>query len=59
MFYCEGCRKKNEWPESIMKSKGPCELCGHNTMCHDRPSGTLPPAKKRGGTGKNAPDPKK
>lgn len=42
MFYCEECRKAAEWPESIVKSYGPCEICEERSVCHDRPSRSLP-----------------
>jgi hypothetical protein len=42
MFYCEECRKERDWPESIAKSHGPCELCHKTAACHDMPSKYLP-----------------
>ena len=42
MFYCEECRVKNEWPESISRSTGNCEVCGDGRLCYDRPSSQLP-----------------
>lgn len=42
MFYCDNCRIKEKWPESIGKSLGKCEVCGKNTECHDRPSSSIP-----------------
>jgi len=42
MFYCDECRIKNEWPTSVVKSNGPCEICGFYNTCHDRPSRSLP-----------------
>jgi hypothetical protein len=42
MFFCEPCRDKNEWPASIMKSTGTCEMCGEHAICHDIPSSALP-----------------
>lgn len=42
MFYCEDCRKALEWPESLFKSRGPCEQCGRVAVCNDRQSATLP-----------------
>lgn len=42
MFYCEPCRIKNNWPESFGRSRGPCEMCGKNAICWDRPSSSLP-----------------
>lgn len=44
MFYCDPCAKKNNWPDSIGKSVGPCEICGKTAECNDRPSSTLPSA---------------
>ena len=38
MFYCEQCRKKNEWPEGFAQSRGPCECCDEVSVCHDIPS---------------------
>lgn len=46
MFYCEPCREKREWPESIMRSEGPCECCGETAVCYDMPSRLLPIPKK-------------
>lgn len=42
MFYCEECRKKNEWPESLAESYGSCECCKKTGMCHDLNSRLLP-----------------
>ncbi len=42
MFYCEKCRKKNDWPESFCKSVGPCELCKTHAVCNDIPCSRLP-----------------
>jgi hypothetical protein len=42
MFYCEKCRKRNSWPESLARSEGPCEVCGRTTVCHNTPSKYLP-----------------
>lgn len=42
MFFCESCREQRDWPESIMKSRGNCELCGEPAVCHDVPSRFLP-----------------
>lgn len=42
MFYCDECVKKKGYPESIMKSLGPCEICGKKAECNDRPSSSLP-----------------
>lgn len=45
MFYCEACREKNDWPDSIMTSRGRCEVCGETANCYDRPSSSLPDRK--------------
>jgi hypothetical protein len=42
MFYCEKCRKKYAYPESIMKSSGPCEICGEVADCNDVATKNLP-----------------
>lgn len=33
---------KNDWPTSIMKSRGKCEVCGQPASCHYVPSRSLP-----------------
>jgi len=35
MFYCEECRERNDWPESSVRSTGPCGNCGEYRLCHD------------------------
>jgi hypothetical protein len=45
MFYCETCRAERQWPESIGRSYGRCEICGVNANCNDRPSSSLPAPK--------------
>lgn len=47
MFYCEDCRKKEDWPTSFVKSHGPCEICKLVGECHARPSSTLPYPKSK------------
>lgn len=42
MFYCELCRKKNEWPQGFSGSYGPCEVCHKVATCFDVPSKYLP-----------------
>jgi hypothetical protein len=42
MFYCEECRKKKGWPESMMRSFGPCEVCRQTRECYDVSSKHLP-----------------
>lgn len=41
MFFCEPCRKENQWPESIAMSHGECEICGNVADCNDVPSSVL------------------
>jgi hypothetical protein len=45
MFYCDDCAKENGYPETIMKSQGPCECCGKVALCNDMPSSKLPKPK--------------
>ena len=48
MFYCDECRKKNNWPDSVLfKSYGPCEMCGKPAICNDVPSSKLPLSKAK------------
>jgi hypothetical protein len=47
MFYCEPCRKKNDWPESWSKSQGACEMCNKLARCNDVPSSALPMPTRR------------
>jgi hypothetical protein len=35
MFFCDKCRKEKEWPKGLMRSVGPCEICGKTAECHD------------------------
>ena len=46
MFYCEDCRKKYGYQESIVFSHGPCELCKKVGKCYDLPSKYLKVEKK-------------
>ena len=47
MLYCEECRVESGWPEGLERSYGKCEYCGSNrVVCHDYPSGELPPVMK-------------
>jgi|WetSurMetagenome_2_1015567.scaffolds.fasta_scaffold160858_2 hypothetical protein len=45
MFYCDKCRKKYNWPESMCKSRGKCEICDKISSCNDVPSSRLPSKK--------------
>jgi len=42
MFYCNDCAKEKEWPETLYKSVGKCEICDKHNVCNDRPSSQLP-----------------
>jgi len=42
MFYCDECKVKNNWPESLFKSIGKCECCEKVKECNDIPSNRLP-----------------
>lgn len=46
MFFCEKCEEKYEWPSSIFKSYGKCEICKEVAECNDVPSKYLPVPKK-------------
>ena len=45
MFYCDDCAKENDYPTSIVKSVGRCELCGKEAICNDVSSSRLPKPK--------------
>lgn len=45
MFFCEDCREANDWPTSLFRSHGRCEICAKSAHCYDVPSGALPPVK--------------
>ena len=42
MFYCNDCAKKYGYPESMVRSYGPCEMCGKTKECNDVPCSALP-----------------
>ena len=42
MFYCDECAKKRDWPKTLFKSKGKCEICDKVRVCNDMPSSKLP-----------------
>lgn len=42
MFYCDECREKKNWPESLAMSIGRCEVCGQMRSCWDVKSSALP-----------------
>ena len=43
MFYCEECRAEKNWPKSLARSFGRCELCHKEAECYHTPSRDLPP----------------
>jgi len=47
MFYCDVCADINDWPQSLAKSSGNCELCGEKEICNDVKSSLLPPPKSK------------
>jgi hypothetical protein len=47
VFFCDPCAKRKDWPESMFKSVGPCEVCGNTRMCNEVHSGALPPPVER------------
>jgi hypothetical protein len=46
MFYCDPCADKREWPPSLSRSYGRCEICDEMSVCNDKPSRHLPPPKQ-------------
>src|SRR4030095_4365773 len=42
MFYCEPCRKVNDWPGILTSSYGKCENCGVNSACYNTSTSALP-----------------
>lgn len=47
MFYCNECANNNEWPRTIIKSKGDCEVCGIYSVCNECKSSQLPEPKNK------------
>lgn len=45
MYYCENCRKEKNWPKSLVRSLGKCEICDDDALCYDMPSSRLPMGK--------------
>lgn len=45
MFFCKPCEDYNNWPNSIFKSFGKCEMCNKQAECNDVPSKYLPPSR--------------
>jgi hypothetical protein len=46
MFYCNECAVKNDWPVTMFKSNGLCEICDTPKECNDLPSFMLPVPKR-------------
>lgn len=46
MFFCEPCRERHNWPDSLTTSLGECELCNQHAVCWSVPSRHLPPPPK-------------
>lgn len=47
MFYCEDCRFERNWPQSMTRSQGKCEICEKGgQLCYDVPSSKLPKSDK-------------
>lgn len=42
MFFCGPCQRKYDWPESMCKSAGRCEVCKVYSVCNEVPSKFLP-----------------
>lgn len=42
MFYCDNCAKQKNWPESLFKSVGRCEICKSQSVCNDIHTTKLP-----------------
>lgn len=46
MFYCDPCGEEHGYPtDTFVRSRGPCEICGTNTVNNDVPSRALPRSK--------------
>ncbi len=45
MFFCDPCAGLYDWPVSMFRSYGRCEVCRETASCSDVPSKYLPPAK--------------
>lgn len=42
MFYCDTCAERLNWPKTMFKSRGRCEMCEKPAVCNDTPSRLLP-----------------
>lgn len=51
MFYCKPCQQANEWPETIFRSLGCCEVCDKPRVpCFERQASLLPPMRSQPST---------
>lgn len=46
MYFCDSCRDKKNWPNSILVTQR-CEVCGKTGMCNDVPAVMLIPEVER------------
>lgn len=46
MFYCDPCAKEYNYPETIMRSYGQCEICDKMAVCNSRAAALLPKPKR-------------
>lgn len=42
MFYCDPCARTKDWPITMFKSRGGCEICGKIAVCNETKSSELP-----------------
>ena len=43
MFYCNACGGERKWPtDALLRSDGPCEICGEVADCNNIASRDLP-----------------
>lgn len=47
MFYCNLCAEDLDYPITMFKSRGLCEICGTMAICNERPSHLLPNLRQR------------
>lgn len=47
MFYCDFCANKNEWPITLHRSHGACEVCHTPADCSNMQSKDLPETKEK------------
>ena len=49
MFYCDPCAREREWPVSMARSLGRCELCKQKRVCNDVHTSKIPLPKDKAG----------